>query len=300
MNRRVAAVLLTVLCTCAMVLAQAGEQDDLDRVAAEQQVGQKVQRFLDMGMEPEAATFMAILTETGMSPAEIMVFMMMADKGGDDAGGIMLLMNAMKGAASSQPVVVDRGEELLIIDDGVLYVIDMTTMEVTGRLDYAEAAGPDDDAIWQLLVPIIAEGGGEEGGPQGAACRQHLKQIGLAFMMYAQDNNGALPGQDWVEAITPYLETEDSLRCPAHPELAVGYAMNEKLVGAILAEVTEPGETILLFDTDLDAANPVGGPGAVPQDGIHGEGVNVVYADGRVEWVRAPEAWEVLGLPIDR
>jgi len=290
-------VVLASLCACAPVFAQE-QQENLDRMAAEQQINETVQRFIDMGMEPEAATLIAILAETGMSPAEIVMLMMVADRGGDEAGGAMLLVNALRNSGAGQAVVVDRGEQLLVLEGGTLFVIDMTTMEVTATLNYARAAQPDPDAIWQLLAPIMGGQRGQPGGDQGAACRRRLHLIHGAFAAYVGAHDGVLPGENWVEAITPYLPERELLRCPSRPEVAVAYAMNEKLLGVTAATVVEPGERVLLFDTVLDDASPVGGPEAVPLDGAHDEGVNVLFLNGEVEWLPVEEARELLGLPV--
>lgn len=299
MKRLVAAMALAVLVAGpALAQAQAEQQQDIERVAAEQQLEQRIQKFVDMGIEREAATFLAVLSEAGMDPAQIMMFFMMAEHGGEDAAGLMLLMNAMKQQGPTQPVVVQQdmgGPQALIVDDGALYVIDLEAMEVTGRVDYRRSRGMDPDAIWSLLAPMMA-GGREAGGPQARNCRERLRVLAGAFWKYAQDHDGTLPGENWVEAITPYLETPDLLRCPARPEQQVGYAMNEKLVGAVIEELEEPEETILLFDTWLDDPAPVGGPEAVPDAGIHDEGVNAVYLNGTVEWLPVAEAREVLQL----
>lgn len=54
-----------------------------------------------------------------------------------------------------------------------------------------------------------------------AACQSNMKQLGLALAQYAQDNNTqALPqtvsptGQDWREAIYPYVQSIGVYQCP--------------------------------------------------------------------------------------
>ena len=297
MRWTVAGMLLIILGAGSAALAQ----EDLDRVAAEQAMNQKVQRFIELGLEREAATLIAVLSETGMSPAEILLTMMMADRGGDEAGGIMLLMNAMKKASPAQPVVIDRVDQLLIVEGGRLYVIDLATMEVAGTLDYARAADADDEALWRWLVPIMA---GEQrheraGGEEAEVCRMHLKVLAGALHQYVLAHE-ALPGEAWVTEITPLLgEGRDALRCPAR-ELGVAFALNEKLVGVALGAITEPGETILLVETALGDANPVGGPEALPEEAVHDGGVNVLFVSGEAEWLPLPEARELLALPIAR
>lgn len=295
--KRLVTIAVLSLCAAALALAQE-QQENLDRMAAEQQMNARVQEFTDMGMDAKAATLMAVLSETGMSPAEILLFMAMADGGGGDAGGALLLMNAMKGSTAAQPVVVDRGEQLLVLEGGVLYVIDLATMELAGALDYARAAQPNQDAIWRTLMPWMAGDGGRPVVDQAEACRQRLRTIHGAFATYVQAHDGLLPGENWVEGIAPYLPERELLRCPSRPEVAVAFAMNERLVGMAAAGIAEPGARVLLFDTILDEASPVGGPEAVPLDGAHDEGVNVLFVSGQVEWVPVEAARELLGLPV--
>ncbi len=298
MRRLMAVVALLALAGIAALAQPAEEREDLERVAAEQEINRRIEHFVQMGMEREAAVFMTILERSGMDPAQMVLFFMMAEEN-EDAAGLMLLMNAMKQKAAAQPVVIDSAGGLwaLIVEDGVLYLIDLDAMEVRGSVEYAPRGAPEDDAIWSLLAPMMA-GGEEPGGPEAAECREHLHLLWDAFAAYMQDHNGALPGQNWVEAVTPYLETPEPLHCPERPDLEIAYAMNEKLVGALMEEVVEPGESILLFEAALDAPNPVGGPAAVPDEGVHDEGVNVLFANGEVEWLPADEAREMLGFPV--
>jgi hypothetical protein len=225
------------------------------------------------------------------------MLMTLSEKGGDDAGGVMLLMNAMKNAAPRQPVVIDRGEQLLIVEGGTLYVIDLATMQVSRRLSYTQEA---EDALWRFLIPVIAQGGGPQLVDEATeVCQTHLALLGEAFRRYV-DDKGVLPGEEWVAQITPLLgEGHDALRCPSR-EQAVAFALNEKLVGLAPGEVGKPAETILLFETALDGDSPVGGPEALPEEGVHNGGVNVLMVNGEVRWLSPAEARERLGRPVGR
>lgn len=293
MRRTVASVLLMTLVAGGV----AGAQADLDRVAGEQAVEARVQHLMELGLEREAATLIAVLRESGMSPAEILMLMTLSEKGGDDAGGVMLLLNAMKNAAPRQPVVIDRGEQLLIVEGGTLYVIDLATMQVSRRLSYTQEA---EDALWRFLIPVIAQGGGPQLVDEATeVCQTHLALLGEAFRRYV-DDKGVLPGEEWVAQITPLLgEGRDALRCPSR-EQAVAFALNEKLVGLAPDEVGKPAETILLFETALDGDSPVGGPEALPKEGVHNGGVNVLMVNGEVRWLSPAEARERLGRPVGR
>ena len=303
MKRLPAVLVIVTLLACTTVFAQ--EQADLERTAADEQLQEKVQRYIDMGMDRQGATLLTVLSETGMSPAEILMMMVMTQQGGgggngdggggDDGGaGLLLFMNAMKNAGAGQPVVIDRGEQLLVLDGGVLYVMDLQTMAVTGTIDYAAATQPDTDAIWRLVVPMMNEDAAQRAG----SCDQRLRVLHSAFVSYMGAHEGALPGQEWVGAIAPYLPTPDALRCPARPQLAVAYAMNGKLTGALQGEIPQPGETVLLFETSLNERSPVGGSQAVPAEGVHDGGVNVLFVDGHVARLTVAEAQNLLDQPI--
>jgi prepilin-type processing-associated H-X9-DG protein len=300
----IALAIATILAGAGAAYAQQAEGDaGLDRVAAEQRLTERVDQFAEMGLEREVAVFFALMEHSGMEPGEILAFFMMAEHGGEGAG---MLLNAMKQTSPpAQPTVIegeDGGREALIVDGGVLYRIDLETMQVVGEVPYAAPKQADRDAIWSLLVPLMAEwegGGAFPGGPEAAACADNLRRLGRAFTMYAEQNEGALPGENWVQALTPYLENpQELLRCPARPDLAVGYAMNAKMAGVQLHQIVEPAERILLFDTALQAESPVGGAEALPEGIVHEDGVIVLFADGRVEWLETAEAREMLGFPI--
>ncbi len=301
MKRITGVVLLLAVCVCPVPAQQAEGEADLDRVAAEGQINQRVQYFMDMGLEREVALWVTMLEQSGMEPGEILMTLIMIEEGPEGAG-MMMLMDALKGSSSARPVVLEHGEQvLLIVDGGVLYNINLQTMEVTGKVAYSGPAQSERDAVWSLLIPLMTEWGGEyevPGGPEAQRCLHNLDVLGGAFSAYVDDNNGTLPGENWVEAITPYLEDLNVLSCPSRPDQAVGYAMNAKMVDVQIAEIAEPGERILLFDTTMQAASPVGGPEAVPEGIVHEDGLNVLFADGRVEWLEMAEVREVLGFPI--
>jgi len=61
---------------------------------------------------------------------------------------------------------------------------------------------------------------------QAVACQSHLKQMGLTFTLYVEDNNGNFhredgsdPHDSWVNAMRPYYSNEPKIRaCPATPK----------------------------------------------------------------------------------
>jgi len=197
-DAEVSDVTRTALCIALIVLivlplaAQPADeqQEDLERMAAEQKLQERVSFFEDMGLPLEAATAMAIFAESGMDPAQIMLMAMMAERGGEEAMWPMLMMNSMKGAGPLTPAMVERDGRLFIAEGGMLYVIDEETLS---SLQYAPQPAIEDSPIWSLLGPMMA---GARGKAQQTACMSNLKQVGLAFMMYLADHDNWLPDEN--------------------------------------------------------------------------------------------------------
>lgn len=267
--------------------------EDFERMAASQDLHEQMQMFIEMGMDEEEALFFSLMTSGKMDPATMMLMMAMMDGGGGgEAMGIMLLMNAMSGSkAAAQPVVLDRGETLLIVEEGVLYKINLEEMKLEGSVAYAAGAQAGGQAMAAMLGPMIQKA--REKARQ-ASCLSNMKQLALAFMMYQGDFDGELPGETWAQDTQPYLKNTAILVCPSRPELPVGYAMNEKLLLAKLEEIPRVGETVLLFESNVGGNNPVGGPDDVPEEGVHNGGINVGYVDGHCKWVTVEAARDLL------
>jgi prepilin-type processing-associated H-X9-DG protein len=265
-----------------------------------QEVKQRAELFKQMGMPEEQALVFSLLTSGETDPAQMLLLMMMMDQqGGGGAGGeglgVLMLMNALGGQkGGKQPVVLDRGESLLIIEDGVLYNINLQNMELVGSVRYGRGAGGGGGALTTaILLPVLARA--REKALQ-ASCLSNVKQLCLGMLMYATDYDEVLAarGPNWVEDIEPYIKNTAILRCPSRPELPVGYAMSRKLIGAKLGDIQWPGETILFFESNLGGPNPVGGPDDVPAEGVHNGGINCGFVDGHAKWLRADTARQML------
>ena len=106
---------------------------------------------------------------------------------------------------------------------------------------------------------------------KGITCRNNLRQIGLAAMLYAEDNDMYIPrnGGFWILRFMPYLrdqsqnETDyreiDVYNCPKYPdkEQTVDYVINswkddvEEFIGSSkLSDFHQPGLKILLADNE--------------------------------------------------
>lgn len=116
-------------------------------------------------------------------------------------------------------------------------------------------------------------------------CLSNLKQLGLAVLQYAQDHDETLPSADkWQDELLPYLKNEQAFRCPVAPELECGYAFNAALSGLPLAQIENPAEMIVIFESAQGVRNASGRPEALAKR--HNEGGNVAYVDGHVKWLK--------------
>jgi len=91
------------------------------------------------------------------------------------------------------------------------------------------------------------------GAPQAqqVSCQSNLKQIALGLMMYLQDYDERYPpdGVMWERVLMPYIKNRSILVCPADTA-GPSYALNPKLRGRTLAELTHPGATIAFFESE--------------------------------------------------
>ncbi|MEO7715793.1 MAG: DUF1559 domain-containing protein [Capsulimonas sp.] len=122
-----------------------------------------------------------------------------------------------------------------------------------------------------ILFPVFAKA--REKARQ-IACLSNEKQIGLAIMQYAQDNEELMPGFNslypaelpstdpnydnqfpgWAGKVYPYIKSKAVFKCPDDPTTAiapkspVSYGFNKDAIKQPLARMTAPASTILLFE----------------------------------------------------
>lgn len=126
-----------------------------------------------------------------------------------------------------------------------------------------------------ILFPVFAKA--REKARQ-ASCASNLKQLGIGWMMYAQDNDESYPiGRSdffytagWAHPIMPYLKNVGVFACPNDPTTYapapgvqwqnVSYVVNDTMIGdgnrdssgngqpAYLAKLTAPASTVLLCE----------------------------------------------------
>lgn len=165
-----------------------------------------------------------------------------------------------------------------------------------------------------LLLPALAKAKGQA---WSTACLNNLKQIGIASMMYADDNEDALPrsshtGQSWVGTLQPYAGGTNLWRCQRDPHKTrlYSYALNDYLLPPDAGSSSTPdfsrttaipttSETLFMTECGDKYANSdhfhfteTNGYtsisfGAVPMSQVavkrHLNSANYLYADGHVE-----------------
>jgi len=153
-----------------------------------------------------------------------------------------------------------------------------------------------------ILFPVFAH---VRENARRTDCASNQRQLGLAFLAYAQDNNERLPAQrpdterdrlknhnaitnDWALKLRPYITTMEIARCKddtistPYKDPAAGvtvlhsYATPGNVAGRPLAEVPAPTLTILLVESNtvgtndsLDAVLPkLGKKSFIPDEGV--------------------------------
>ena len=168
-----------------------------------------------------------------------------------------------------------------------------------------------------ILFPVFAKA--REKARQ-SSCLSNIKQIGLAFMQYAQDYDERLPAGNspaglWYVTLAPYMKSTQILMCPSDSVTAAGgcsYGVPIYTIfsdtgagprGCSLGAITAPAEVLLFGETVIGAngagcwyyyspkgnAYPYIAGGVpynrIPDPGRHNGGSNVGFADGHAKWI---------------
>ena len=105
-----------------------------------------------------------------------------------------------------------------------------------------------------ILFPVLSSHPHSHGG--SASCRSNLKQIGLGFLMYAQDYNEKFPAVaasgGWGNAVQPYIKTWYVFHCPSSQskgaEQTTDYFLNARLSGVKQTKIEALELSILIAD----------------------------------------------------
>lgn len=142
-------------------------------------------------------------------------------------------------------------------------------------------------AIPLLLALVLPALSRPPDPPLHIACRAHMRSIGLALMLYAEENDVRYPTTtQWCDLILPYIDNERTYRCPAADRDArCSYALNVNLPAKLTAI---SGDMVILFES-CPGWNQVGDLTNVVSDRHGKKGSDILFADGRIELVNAHE-----------
>jgi prepilin-type N-terminal cleavage/methylation domain-containing protein/prepilin-type processing-associated H-X9-DG protein len=180
-----------------------------------------------------------------------------------------------------------------------------------------------------LLLPALAQA---KQRALATKCLNNLKQVGLASMMYVNDNEDSLPlssheGLSWIATLQPDLAGTNLHYCPVDKVAgrASSYAVNDFLLPpdppgirpsfSKFSAVPSPTDTMMMGElgdevtsdhfhfTDPDATPPAYDPTpfffsvAVRR---HLNGANYLFVDGHVERLTWPQTKNLLNQPASR
>lgn len=182
-------------------------------------------------------------------------------------------------------------------------------------------------AIIGILAAIIVPTVGKvRQTARTSACASNLRQLSLAALMYAGDNNGRLIDLQfgtesvyWFRQLYPYLKSDALNRstpifqCPSHDEAQEAFAasgtewqstsyllLKETTTQRTLAQIANPSRSPMLIDAERadteNYRNEMRFRQQVKGDKPtwrHGSGVNLSYWDGHVAFVVNPTFAEV-------
>ena len=127
----------------------------------------------------------------------------------------------------------------------------------------------------------------------GLGSLSNLRQIGLAMIMYAQAHGDHLPDADhWADALLAGWAAYDKsfpaerlFRDRSAPESQQwNYAFNLTLSGVKMADIRNPGATVLVFESTAGVKNAADTGQSLPHPGRHAGGDYYVFADGHAKW----------------
>lgn len=169
-----------------------------------------------------------------------------------------------------------------------------------------------------ILFPVFARARAKA---RQTSCLSNVKQISLALMMYAQDNDETYPvvshtgGYDWWNGLQPYVKNSQIFRCPAYrakdTDPKTDYLLNGLFAhGCAMANIQQPASQICIAIRDPNCTET--GYHPWPDDHtswddltkysefvnniaktIHNDGSNYGFADGHAKWYK----WEATTQP---
>jgi len=134
-----------------------------------------------------------------------------------------------------------------------------------------------------IIIPIVSSAGSSYETNQ---CLGNLRGLARASFLYADDNNGSLPGAHWDDTLLKYEPNEVIYACPHQRRIdprSSGYALAKRLAGQSLKDFPDQTTSVLFFDSRVTVPGALADPAEAARPGRHKNGRvnNVVYADGR-------------------
>ncbi len=140
-----------------------------------------------------------------------------------------------------------------------------------------------------IIMPILSSAGESIGTN---TCMDNLRRLSAASFLYAEENSGSLPAEDWPTLIEPHEPDEITYACPTQRRIdprSSGYALSKPVAGAKLDAIDAQRTTPLFFDSKASVLGAIAEPTEVPSPGRHRNrrANNVAYVDGHVDTVPA-------------
>ncbi|MBV6457424.1 MAG: hypothetical protein HONBIEJF_00533 [Fimbriimonadaceae bacterium] len=109
-------------------------------------------------------------------------------------------------------------------------------------------------------------------------CMSNLKQVAVAAIMFAADNNDVLRfnAGNMNKKLLPYLKNDRMFVCPNHSGTTPSYSFNAALAGKSTAMVSKPAETVMFYE----------GSGGKLDFSRHDGTAIVAYCDGHVKAIK--------------
>ncbi|MSU44483.1 MAG: DUF1559 domain-containing protein [Pedosphaera sp.] len=174
---------------------------------------------------------------------------------------------------------------LRVQEDGLLY-----TSHATRGGPQAAAGAAGGNAV-ALVLPALMKA---RAAARTTQSMNNLRQLSLAAHTYAADKDGLPVAGQWCDALMPCMENNERLFVSPSAAVAVlptgkkpcSYAMNAKLSGLKLTDLTEVSSTVLFYESNL-GWNGAGGESTVASAEPGGDCL-IAFADGHIQ--RVPKA----------
>lgn len=134
-----------------------------------------------------------------------------------------------------------------------------------------------------ILWMIVGCGGEGDHANTWVTSQTRLEKVAKAVLAYAADNDGILPGKNWMDATECYTNDPEAYRSPAVGGDGFGFAFNSSLVGKKLSAIPDHSSTVMLFDSTVIERNAVADVSTMPKPGRYGSQNTVAFLDGTIQ-----------------